>query len=136
MLALHRNAAKTRLEAHPLLAGAVDDVVRTTFDDVVVRDNYVIMSVTIPGFEGDRLTEEQSPTSDAIVTIKVRVVAVDMDGLLQWMDAVSAQLLGPRLEVAGRNVGALTRELDEPVFDRVARLVYMDAYFEATTSRA
>lgn len=143
MLGPHHAAAKARLEAHTLLTGAVDDVARLTIGDEAVRENYVVLTVTIPEYEdnnprsqGGRLTAEQSPAGDADLMIRVRVVAVDLDGVYLLMDAVSEQFLGPRLQVEGRSVTALTRELDDPVFDRVARLVYMDGYFEATTSRA
>lgn len=140
MLATHHAAVKARLGGHSVLTGKVVDAVRDTAGSTEPRSNFVGVATTLVGFDpgenSARLSAAQSPTGDVPLMIRVRYAAVDYAGLLVLLDAGNAQLVGHRLEVAGRAVGPLECEIDEPRFDRVARMHYVDAYYEATTSRA
>lgn len=137
MLAAHHAAARARLDAHTLLAGKVDDVVRLTPGDEPVMENFVAIGTTLYGVRGERLTGEQSPDGDYGIGVAATVVAVDAAGAYLLMDAVSEQLIGHRLTVPGRALTSFEREeLGEPQWDPRARMVYIEAVFEATTSRA
>lgn len=137
MLSEHHSAGKALLTAHTLLAGKVNDAVRTEVSGNVVRDNYVVLNTSLPGFVESRLTSDQSPDGDQDLEYFVRVVAVDLAGLYLHMDAVNAQFVGRRPTVGGRTLTALRRtEFPEPDYDYTARVHFQDAYFEAKSSRA
>lgn len=136
MLSEHHSAGKGRLVEHILLAGRVNDAVRTESAGNVVRDNYVVLNTSLPGFAESRLTSDQSPAGDQDLEFRVRVVAVDLAGLYLLMDAVSVQFVGHHLTVDGRSLTALRRtDFPEPGYDYTARVFFQDAYFEATSSR-
>lgn len=137
LIGAHHTAAKSRAEAHALLAGKLDDVVRFTPGDEPIQENFVVLATTLFGSAGERLTEEQAVDADCEFAVTAHVVAVDADGAYLLTDALSEQFMGHRLVVAGRATTALRREeLSEPEWDPRARMVYIDVVFEATTSRA
>ena len=136
MLELHHTAARTRLLAHPGLAGKVDDSIRIKNGQEVAA-NYVALTVTLPNFVEPRLSGIQTATGDQLLDISARVVAVDYTGLLKMMDAVNLQMLGHRLQVAGRTVSPLQRSaMFDPEYNRASGLHFMDVEFEATSSPA
>jgi hypothetical protein len=137
MLKAHHDAAKARAREHPLLAGAeISDVVRITRGGVPVRANYLVLTTNLPGYTGDRLTAPHDVSGDYLLEQRWRVVAVDLDGMYELMDALRAQFVGHRLAVEGRAVSPFTSELDEPDRDRDADVVFQDLYLDAKTSRA
>lgn len=136
MQAAHHTAALARLRAHTMLADKTDSGIRFSDNGAPVRANYISVITTLPGYEESRLTSEQTPAGDAPLFVRIRVVAVDYDGLLQLLDASDAQLVGHHLIVTGRAVTGFERELDEPRYDPISRLWHVDVMYEATSSRA
>lgn len=137
MHAQHHTAVLARLREHEILDDKTESGIRFSDNGAAVRANYISVITTLPGFEEGRLTAEQSAGADAFLFVRIRVVAVDYDGLLLLLTAADAQLLGGhRLTVTGRAVTAFERTLNDPVFDQASRLWYIDALYEATSSRA
>lgn len=134
MLGAHHTAVKARLQANPALSEMISDVVRRKENGEYVQENYVVLAVNIPGYE-PRLANVQDALGDADLEVYTRVVAGDVDGLNDLTDAVSTQLQGHALIVAGRAVTQLNRtELELPAYDKATDLFHRDAWFEATTS--
>lgn len=136
MQAEHHTAALARLRAHTMLADKVDSGIRVSDSGTPVRANYLSVITLLPGYEVSRLTSEQAPAADAPLFVRIRVVAVDFDGLLQLLDASDAQLVGHHLVVTGRAVTGFEREIDDPRYDPTSRLWHVDVLYEATSSRA
>lgn len=137
MLGEHLTAVKTRLQAHTLLTDKVDDVIRIRDTGAHVRDNYVVLAVTLPAYVHGRLTAVTGPAGDLALEVRTRIVATSINGLILLVDAVNEQLQGHVLVVPGRTLVALNRdELEDPAWDRAARLYSCDAWYTATSSRA
>jgi hypothetical protein len=136
MLKAHHDAVRARAEAHPTLATKIEDLRRLTLSGKAVQGNYVVLTTNLPTYAGDRLAAPQAVDGDYALEVRARVVAVDSDGLFMLMDAVRDQFVGHRLTVAGRAVSPLTGEYDDIRIDQAAGLIYQDAFFDATTSRA
>lgn len=135
MLSAHTTAVRSRLAAHPLLAGKIEDVVRRDAAGDAIRTNYVILAVNLPTLLERRLAHVWAPDGDTDLSVYVRVVAVDVDGVNLLMDAVHTQLQGHLLTVTGRNLTALDRDFLDPVaYDRATDLFHRDAWYEATSS--
>lgn len=132
----HHAAVTTRLRQHAKLADKVESGIRISDGGTPVRANYLSVITTLPGYEEGPLTSPQAAAGDAFLFVRVRVVAVDFDGLLVLLDAADAQMVGHSLAVAGRNVTGFERTADDPRFDQMARLWHVDLLYEATSSRA
>lgn len=137
MLTAHTTAVRSRLSGHPKLAGKVEDVVRRDAAGALIRANYLILGVNLPGYTEARLTATATADGDADLEVYVRVVAVDVDGVNLLTDAVAEQMQGHVLTISGRTLTPLNRvELEPIAYDRPTNLFHRDAWFEATTSRA
>lgn len=122
-------AVKNRLTAHTILDGAVDDVVRRTDDGNAVQDNYVVLTMSVPEEDTDRFTAVTLSGADREVVFSTQAVAVDVAGVMTFVDAIKSQLLGHRLTVTGRTCTPIRRlpdvEEGEIRYDRTARLFYV-----------
>lgn len=101
MMLEHFDAFKSLLTASPVLSDKVFSNVRIT-DGQPVRDNYVVVVPNSPGDLSDgRLTAPQLADSRARWRFDVRVVSVDVEGLMRLTDAVMG-VIGVMPVVAGR----------------------------------
>lgn len=136
MHADHHNAVLARCREHEVLADKTESGIRFSDGGAPVRSNYISVITTLPGFEESRLTSEQTPGADAFLFIRIRVVAVDYDGLLVLISATDEQLVGHHLSVTDRAVTGLERTMSDPIYDQASRLWHVDMLLEATSSRA
>lgn len=134
MHAQHHAAALTRLR-EGVLADKVHSGLRFTNDGQPARANYVGVTTTLPSYSEAPVTSPQAPLGDSLLLVRTRTVAVDYDGLLLLQGAVDGRLVGYRLEVEGRSITPFERFIDEPRYDNTTRLWYVDATYEATSSR-
>lgn len=135
----HFSAFRSRLEAHPVLAGKVETAVRIT-NGTPVRANYAVAFPGAPDKLGDnRFTAPQQRDSDAEYTFDVRLVATDADGVLKLADAALDQIVGHSLAVEGRNCAParLVEGVEEGrvEYDRQSNLYYLDLSFRFWSRR-
>lgn len=130
------NAFVTRLRAHTMLANKTDTVVRLNTDGTPVRTNYIVATPSSPvDLDDHRLSAPQRFESARALSFDVKVVAVDLDGLLLLQEAVQTQLIGHPLVVVDRSCSPMrlaTDELEEGrvKFDPTARLYYIVLTFD------
>lgn len=131
----------SRIRAHPMLANKTDTGVRVQEDGSAVRANYLVAFPAIAHELDDmRYTAIQKVESDRFLSFDVRVAAVDADGLMQLVEALTGQVIGHVLTVPGRTCNAIrmaTDALEEGTvkFDPVARLMHVTLTFEFWSRR-
>lgn len=136
MLRAHIDAAKALAAGHEYIdPGDVYEVFRDS-GATAVAGNYLVLTVTIRGYAGERNTAPEDVAGDYSVEVKWRVVTVDAGGLVDLVDALRTQFVGQRLEVAGRACSPFTSDMDDARHDSNARLFYQDIYFETVSSRS
>lgn len=137
MLLAHHEAAKALAREHPLLADAeIADISRATPGDTLVKSNYLVLSTRLPGYAGGRLAAPEDVDGDYMLELWWRVVAVDLEGLCELVDAIREQFVGQLLAVTGRSLTRFTSELEEIQHDPRVDVLFQDLYLDATTSRA
>ena len=133
-------ALKSRLLSDSVLAGRVEDVVRRSAGGELVRDNYVVLSMSTPAILARRHTQVATSGDAADYTVGVQVVAVDAAGAMLFVERVQDRLLGHRLSVAGRSCWPLRqlRDVEEGTvrFDRSSGLFYAHVSFGLHTEKA
>ncbi|GAA4762619.1 hypothetical protein [Microbacterium gilvum] len=133
MLRAHLAALRAVLEAVALLAGKLHTAVRTTTDGVLVRENYLVVTPTMPAVRANRHTARQRIDGRSRWRFDVRVVAVTSDGVLLLTDAVRSAV-GAVPVVAGRACTAITVvdpvEDGRVIHDRTSDLYYLDLTLE------
>lgn len=136
MLRQHVDAAKALAAAHEYIDLAdIFEVFRDS-GSTAVSGNYLVLTVTIRGYAGERNTAPEDVAGDYSVEVKWRVVTVDAAGLVDLVDALRTQFVGQRLEVPGRACSPFTGDMDDARHDSNARLFYQDIYFDTVSSRA
>lgn len=128
----HFNAFKALLVAVSILSNKVFSNVRVT-NGTPVRANYVVLFPDGPADFQLRFTERQNLNASTRWRYDVRVVAVDVDGLLLLADAVMS-LMGSVPIVAGRECEPVKLvpgvEEGKGRYDPVTDLHYLDLSFE------
>lgn len=135
----HFNGFRALLTTVPQLASRTYSNVRVTAGSPV-RDNYVVLFPDAPADLGDnRYTSRQVRDSRSRWRYDVRVVAVDVDGLLVFADWVLS-VIGQTPVVAGRRCDAVSLvpgvEEGKGRHDPVTDLHYLDLSFEFWSRRA
>ncbi|GAA5198525.1 hypothetical protein [Microbacterium jejuense] len=136
------NAYLARLRAHSTLANKTDTVSRVNTDGSPVRTNYVVAIPSTPTrLDDDRLSAPQRFESSRGLSVDVKVVAVDIDGLWLLLEAVQTQSIGHELIVPGRKCSPIvmaTDDLEEGrmKYDPTAKLYYIVASFDFTSDPA
>lgn len=135
----HFSAFRSRLEAHPALAGKVETAVRIT-NGTPVRANYAVAFPGAPDKLGDdRYRAIQQRDSDAVYTNDVRLVATSADGVLTLADAALDQMIGHSLAVEGRRCDPIRLvegvEEGRVEYDRQSNLYYLDLSFRYRSRR-
>lgn len=128
----HFNALKALLVAVTILSNKVFSNVRIT-NGTPVRANYVILFPDAPADFQLRFTEQQNLGARTRWRYDVRVVAVDVDGLLLLADAVMS-LIGAVPIVAGRKCDPVKLvpgvEEGKGRYDPLTDLHYLDLSFQ------
>lgn len=135
----HFNAFRSLLIAVSILSNKVFSNVRIT-NGAPVRANYVILFPDGPAeLDDNRYLARQSPGSKSRWRYDVRVVAVDVDGLLLLADAVLS-LVGEVPLADGRRCDPVSLvpgvEEGKGRYDQVTDLHYLDLSFEFWSRRA
>lgn len=135
----HFNAFKALLVAVSILSNKVFSNVRVT-NGTPVRANYVVLFPDGPNnLDDKRYMARQAVDSTSTWRYDVRVVAVDVDGLLQLADAVLS-LIGKIPMVEGRMCDPVSLvpgvEEGKARYDTVTDLHYLDLSFEFASRRA
>lgn len=137
---LERAAIRARLSADTLLNGRVYGTVRVSAGDEAVRDNYVVLSLSIPEEDTSRYTAVTYADADREVVFNVQCVAVDEDGVDRYIEAVKTRLLGHVLTITDRTCTPIRRlpdvEEGEVRYDRTARLFYAHMSFAFWSKKA
>lgn len=136
MLRAHIEAAKALAAGHEYIDSA--DIFEVFRDSgaTAVSGNYLVLTVTIRGYAGERNTSPEVVAGDYSVEFQWRVVTVDAGGLVDLVDALRTQFVGQRLEVAGRACSPFASDMDDARYDSNTRLFYQDIYFDTVSSRA
>ncbi|WP_405375989.1 MULTISPECIES: hypothetical protein [unclassified Microbacterium] len=125
---LEYQAVKARGEEAPSLEGVISDVVRVNDAGGAVRDNYVVLTMSVPAEETDRWTAVTRPDHDREVVFGTQAVAVDPTGVMLFVEDLKAQYLGHVLTVDGRRCDPIRRlpdvEEGEIKHDRTSGLFY------------
>lgn len=110
----HYEALKARIEVDPKLH--VSPVMKRSADGSPVRESYVIVWPTGPEtIDDERLAKDQDVDSDCEYVYDWQAVAVDALGAGDVADRVIAQVIGQRLEVAGRRCDSIRITSIDPV---------------------
>lgn len=137
MILEHYAAFRDHIRAVPSLTNRVYSDVRLNGDQPV-RDNYVVLYPATPStLHDDRYMIGQSVDSAAEYEFDVRAIAIDADGALMVADAVTGQVIGHRLIVAGRTCTRmrLVESSKRAQWDRKADLHYIDMTFQFRSQR-
>lgn len=122
------SAFKARVASGPVLTGRVYDTVRLNTDGTPVRDNYVVLTPSIPVLNDARYMVVETAVSAAVQTINAQVVATSRDGLLLLLEALQ-EVIGWTPDVPGRDCTPVSEvagvEEGFEKFDRTARLYYI-----------
>lgn len=142
MIAEHFDALQARIEADPDLAGRVSDTVRTVTGGGLVRDQYVILYRSGPGFEVDRLAAvPQFGSSTLAFTVDARIVGTSPTQVVKTLDRFLGQVVGHSLVVSGRVCAPI--EIEQADIGRVTPdtsvapyLYYCDVTFDLISDPA
>jgi hypothetical protein len=136
MLRPHIDAAKARAAVSSIIDTQMIHEVFRDSGDTRVDENYLVLTVTIVGYAGDRNTAPEDVDGDYSVEVRWRVVAVDAAGVVDLVQALREQFVGQRLEVPGRACRPFDSEIEDARYDSNAALFYQDVYFDTVSSRA
>lgn len=119
---------------------AIEEVARVTDSGEPVRANYVVaFPPRIPSLNDRRYSVAQSALSTAQFRFDVRPVATTATAVLRFTDLILTATVGQSLDVPGRacDLMRLVEGVEEgaTMYDRTARLYYMDFTIEVVSRR-